>query len=123
MVYKATAVPGGGGGTLNIYWWGCAAAHPKREVLGTGTIQKRGVLGTGTTQKRGVLGTGTSRKRGVLCTDTSRQRGGGVLRTGLVTKTILVTDVAQKGVLGAYLLITLTFLVNMINWWGFTLTD
>ena len=32
-----------------------------------------------------------------------------VLRTGLVKKTILVTDVAQKGGLGAYLLITLTF--------------
>ena len=41
------------GGTLDIYWWGCAAAHPKRGVLGTGTTQKRGVLGTGTTQKRG----------------------------------------------------------------------
>ena len=54
----------GGGGTLDIYWWGCAAAHPKRGVLGTGTTQKRGVLGTGTTQKRGVLGTGTSGKRG-----------------------------------------------------------
>ena len=97
----------GGGGTLNIYWWGCAAAHPKRGVLGTGTTQKRGVLGTGTTQKRGVLGTGTSRKGGVLGTGTSRKRG--VLRTGLVKKTILVTDVAQKEVLGAYLLITLTF--------------
>ena len=35
--------------------------------------------------------------------------GGGISRTGLVKKTILVTDVAQKGVLGAYLLITLTF--------------
>ena len=45
------------------YWWGCAAAHPKRGVLGTGTTQKRGVLGTGTTHKRGVLGTGTSGKR------------------------------------------------------------
>ena len=33
----------------------------------------------------------------------------GVLRTGLVKKTILVTDVAQKRVLGTYLLITLTF--------------
>ena len=33
----------------------------------------------------------------------------GVLRTGLVKKTISVTDVAQKGVLGAYLLITLPF--------------
>ena len=49
--------------------------------------------------KRGVLATGTSRKWG----------GGGVSRTGLVKKTIIVTDVAQKGVLGAYLLITLTF--------------
>ena len=35
--------------------------------------------------------------------------GGGISRTGLVKKTILVTAVAQKGVLGAYLLITLTF--------------
>ena len=50
----------------------------------------------GTSRKRGVLGTGTSRKRGVL-------------RTGLVKNTILVTDVAQKGFLGAYVLITLTF--------------
>ena len=63
------------GGTLDIYWWGCAAAHPKRGVLGTGTTQKRGVLGTGTTQKRGVLGTGTTQKRGVLGTGTSRKRG------------------------------------------------
>ena len=35
--------------------------------------------------------------------------GGGISRTGLVKKTILVTDVAQRGVLGAYLLITLNF--------------
>ena len=57
-------LPPRGGGTLDIYWWGCAAAHPKRGVLDTGTTQKRVVLGTGTTQKRGVLGTGTSGKRG-----------------------------------------------------------
>ena len=70
------ALEPGGGGTLNIYWWGGAAAHPKRGVLGTGTTQKGGGgLGTGTTQKRGVLGTGTSRKRGVLGTGTSRKRG------------------------------------------------
>ena len=37
----------------------------------------------------------------------SRKRG--VLRTGLVKKTILVTDVVQKGGLGAYLLIIFTF--------------
>ena len=48
----------------------------------------------------GVLSTGTSRKMGVL-------------RTGHVKKTILVTAVAQKGVLGAaYLLITLTFFLS-----------
>ena len=63
-------------------------------------IQKGGGgLRHGHNPKRGVLGTGTS-KQG---------EGGGVLRTGLVKRTILVTDVAQKGVLGAYLLITLTF--------------
>ena len=40
--------------------------------------------------RHGVLGTGTSRKGGgVLGTDTSRKRG------------VLVTDVAQKGVLGS----------------------
>ena len=53
----------------------------------------------------------------------SRKKGGGdlrhehesikgVLRAGLVKKTILVTDVAQKGVLGAYLLITFTFFLQ-----------
>ena len=68
----------------------------KTGCLGNGHSPKRGVLGTGTTPKRRVLGTGMSRKRGVLI-------------TGLVKKTILVTDVAQKEVLGAYLLITLTF--------------
>ena len=60
---------------------------------------KTGGLGHGHNPKRGVLGTGMSRKRGVL-------------RTGIVKKTILVTDVAQKEVLGAYLLITLTFFLS-----------
>ena len=51
------------------------------------------------------------RKGGVLSTGTSRKMG--VLRTGHVKKTILVTAVAQKGVLGAaYLLITLTFFLS-----------
>ena len=60
-------VPGGGGGTLNIYWWGGGgtAAHPKRAVLGTGTIQPMGVLGTCTTQKGGGgLRHGHESKRG-----------------------------------------------------------
>ena len=73
--------------------------HIKKGVLVTGTTPKSGVLGTGTTPKRGVLGTGTTPKRGVL-------------GTGLVKKTILVTDVVQKGVLGAYLLITFTFFLS-----------
>ena len=64
-----------GGGTLDIYWWGCSAAHPKRGVLGTGTTQKRGVLGTGTTQKKGGLRHGHEWKKGVLGTGTSRKRG------------------------------------------------
>ena len=62
--------PGGGGGPLKIYWWGCAVAH------------KKGVLGTDTTPKRGVLGTGTSRKWGVLGTARAEKGGGGVLGTG-----------------------------------------
>ena len=37
------------------------------------------------------------------------EKGGEVLRTGLVKKRILVTDVAQRGFFGAYLLITFTF--------------
>ena len=72
----------------------------KKGGLRHGHNPKKGDLRHGHNLKRGVLGTGTSRK------------GGGVLRTGLVKKTILVTDVAQKGVLGAYLLITLTFFLS-----------
>ena len=76
-----------------------------------GTSQKGG-LRHGHYPKKGggVLGTGTSRNRGVLGTGMSRKRG--VLSTGLVKNTILVTDVAQNGVLGAYLLITCTFFLS-----------
>ena len=63
--------------------------NPKKGGLRHGYNPKKGGLRHGHEWKKGVLGTGTSRKRG--------------------KKTILVTDVAQKGVLGAYLLITLTF--------------
>ena len=31
---------GGGGGTRDIYWWGCALAHHKRGVLGASTAHK-----------------------------------------------------------------------------------
>ena len=74
--------------------------HIQQGVLGTGTIPrggggvrhrhepKKGVLGTGKTQKRGGL-------KNWSCTDR-----------------ILVTDVAQKGFLGAYLLISFTFVLS-----------
>ena len=43
---------GGGGGTLNIYWYGCAAAD-KKGGLRHGHKPKRGTLGTGTNPKGG----------------------------------------------------------------------
>ena len=99
--------PRGGGGALSIYTGGCVPQHIQKGGLRHGHNPKKGGLRHGYNTKRGVLGTATSRKRGVLGTGTSQKRR--VSRTGLVKKTILVTDVAQKGVLGAYLLITLTF--------------
>ena len=33
---------GGGGGTRDIYCWGCALAHQEMGVLGAGTAQKGG---------------------------------------------------------------------------------
>ena len=108
MLQKVSVRPGGGG-ALSIYTGGGVPQHPKRGVLGTGTTQKKGVLGTGTTQKRGLRHGHESKKGGLRHGHESRR---GVLRTGLVKKTILVTDVAQKGVLGAYLLITLTFFLS-----------
>ena len=64
-----------GGGTLDIYWWGCAAAHPKRGVLGTGTTKKNGGLRHGYNPKKGGLRHGHEWKKGVLGTGTSRKRG------------------------------------------------
>ena len=81
---------GGGGGHCHYILVGCATAHKKESRMhGKGG----GVLGTGKTQKREVL------------------------RTGLVKKRILVTNVAQNGVLGSLFINFLYFfLVNMINW-------
>ena len=70
-------------------------------------IFKKGGLRHGHNPKKRDLRHGHESQKG---TGTSRKMG--VLRTGLVKKTILVTDVAQKGVLGAYLLITLTFFLS-----------
>ena len=92
--------PGGGGGHSQCILVGVCRDTSKKGGIRHGHEAKKGGL---------KLGMGTSRKRGVL-------------RTGLVKKTILATDGAQKGVFWAYLLITLNFfLVNMTNWWGFTL--
>ena len=100
--------PGGGGGTRNIYWWGCALAHQKRGVLGAGTFQK-GVLRCGHSPKKmGVLGAGTTRKRGLRHARLQPEKRGN-LELVLLKERVLGTEVAQKGVLGAYLFIIFTF--------------
>ena len=51
---------------LNIHWWGCAVAHPKRGVLGTATTQNGG-LRHGHNQKKkggGGLRHGNELKKG-----------------------------------------------------------
>ena len=93
--------------------------HIKRGVLDTGTAPRGGggLMHGYTTPKMGVLGTGMGQKRGILGTGMSQQRG---VRHGYnpkkvrlknwsCKKRILVTDVAQRVFLGAYLLNTLTF--------------
>ena len=51
-------IPGGGGGTSDIYWWGVCPGTPKEGGLRCGHSPKMGVLGAGTAPKRGggVLG-------------------------------------------------------------------
>ena len=71
----------------------------------------------GTSKRGGGLRHGHESKKGGLMHGHESKKG--VLRTGLVKKTILVTDVAPMGVINY----PYRFLVNMINWWGFTLTD
>ena len=88
---------GGGGG------------HPENILVGVRRGHKKGGVGLrhGHNQKRGILGMGTTCKR-----------------WGLKNWRILVTDAAQKGVLGSLFINYLYFfLVNMINWWGFARTD
>ena len=55
---------GGGGGTRDINWWGCAT--PKKGGLRCGHSPKRGVLGAGTAQKKGGLRCGHNQKKGGL---------------------------------------------------------
>ena len=87
-----------GGGHSQYIMVGVCRGTSKKGGLRHGHNPKKGGLAHEYNPKRGVLGTGTSRNRGVLGTGTSRKRGGGVFRTGLVKKIILVTDVAQKSV-------------------------
>ena len=103
----ACAAPGGG--ALSIYTGGgCAAAHPKRGGLRHGHNPKKGGLRHRYNPKKEGLRHGHESKKGGLRHGHESKKGG-LKRTGLVKNTILVTDVAQKGVLGAYLLIALTF--------------
>ena len=90
-------VPGGGGGHSQCILVGVCRSTSKKGGLRHGYNPKKGGLRHGYNPKKGGLRHGREWEKG------------GVLRTGLVKKTIFVTDVAQKGVLGAYLLITLTF--------------
>ena len=55
-------------------------------------------------------------KNGVLGTETSREQE--VIRTGLVNKRILVSDVAQKGVLGSIFINFLTFVLSTLSTGG-----
>ena len=89
-------------GALSIYTGGGVPRHINKGGLRHGNNPKKGGLRHRHNPKKGGLRHGHNQ---CLRHGTSRKMG--VLRTGLVKKTILVTDVAQKWVLGAYLLITL----------------
>ena len=56
-------------------------------------------------------------EKGGLRYGKNSEKGGGVLKTSPVKMRILVTNIAQKGVLGSLFMNYLYFfLVNMINW-------
>ena len=92
---------GGGGGYILVGVW---PGTPKKGGLRFGHSPKRGVLDADTAPKMGVLGASTTRKGGVLDTSSTQKRG----NLGLILR-VLGTEVAQKGVLGAYLFIIFTF--------------
>ena len=85
-----------GGGYSGYVLVGVYPGTPKTGGLRCGYSPKRGVICAGTTRKRGVLGTSTRRKRGNVGHILQKER-------------VLGTEVAQKGVLGAYLFIIFTF--------------
>ena len=83
-------------------------------------IERAGGLKHGHNPKNGCLRHGHEPKKGGLKNWHISERAGG----GLVKKRILVTDDAQKGVLGSLFINYLYFcLVNMIHWWAFALTE
>ena len=86
---------------------GVCPGTPKKGGLRCGHSPKRGVLGAGTAPKKGGLRCGHNQKKGVLGTSTTRKRG----NLGLIwyIERVLGTEVAKKGVLGAYLYIIFTF--------------
>ena len=96
-----------GGGTRDIYWWGCALAHQKKGGLRCRHSPKRGVLGAGTAQKKGGFRCGNNQKKVGLRHVYNPKKG--EFRTDFVKERVLGTEVAQKGVLGAYLFIIFTF--------------
>ena len=136
FTWQKLLVPGNGGngefrscicsykprGALSIYTGGGVPRHIQKGGSYARHNTKRGVLGTGTTQKRGVLGTGTSRKRGGLRHGHESKKGS--LKNWSCKKDNLGNWCCTKGGFGSLFINYPYFcLVNMINWWGFTLTD
>ena len=68
------------------------------------------------TKKRGVLGAGTTRNRGGLKHVYNPKKG--EFRTGFVKREGVRNWSCSKWVLGAFYLLSLLLLVNMINWPG-----
>ena len=93
-----------GGGTRDIYWWGCALAHQKRGGLRCGHSPKRGVLGAGTAQKKGGLRCGHNQKKGGLRHVYNPKKG--EFRTDLVRS-------CSKGGLGSLFMYYLYFYLTL----------
>ena len=97
----------GGGGYSGYKLVGVCPGTPKKGGLRCGHSPKRGVLGAGTAQKKGGLRCGHNQKKGGLRHVYNPKKG--EFRTDLVKRECVRTEVATKGVLGAYLYIIFTF--------------
>ena len=98
---------GGGGGYSGYILVGVCPGTPKKGGLRCGHSPKRGVLGAGTAKKKGGLRCGRNQKKGGLRHVYNPKNGES--RTDFVKERVLGTEVAQKGVLRAYLFIIFTF--------------